>query len=560
MEWSTACPDWERKLVERESIIPPPLFPAEAELALAVFKSLRIVDAPGQPTFGEACEQWVFDFVAAIFGAYDAEAGRRLIVQFFLLISKKNAKSTIAAGIMITALVRNWRNSAELLLLAPTLEIANNAWNPARDMVKADAKLSVLLHIQEHLRTITHRRTNAVLKVVAADTDVVGGKKASFVLIDEVWIFGKRPKADAMFREAIGGLVSRPEGFVVKLSTHADEAPAGVMKADLDYFRAVRDGVIDDPRSLPVLYEWPEAMIEAEAYLDPKNFYLTNPNLGRSVDTVWLADELRKVKDKRDGSLQIFLAKHLNVEIGLRLSRDRWAGAKYWDGAVDKSLTLETLMARSEVCVVGIDGGGLDDLFGLAVMGRDAETQEWLLWCAAWVQVDVLNEREEIAPRLRDLEAAGDLTILDDVEADLDGIIEVIETIHLAGLLPEKAAIGLDPEGVTVLVDRLKEIGLADDQLAAVSQGFRLNSAIKGSERRLKNKSLRHGGQALMSWCVGNAKCEARGNAVVITKQASGTAKIDPLMAAFNAVQLMSRNPEASSVDIDDFLANAVAA
>jgi phage terminase large subunit-like protein len=111
-----------------------------------------------------------------------------------------------------------------------------------------------------------------------------------------------------------------------------------------------------------------------------------------------------------------------------------------------------------------------------------------------------------------------------------------------------------------VLVDRLKEIGLADDQLAAVSQGFRLNSAIKGSERRLKNKSLRHGGQALMSWCVGNAKCEARGNAVVITKQASGTAKIDPLMAAFNAVQLMSRNPEASSVDIDDFLANAVAA
>jgi phage terminase large subunit-like protein len=38
-----------------------------------VFKQLRIVDAPGSPTFGEVCEQWVFDFVAAIFGAYDAE-------------------------------------------------------------------------------------------------------------------------------------------------------------------------------------------------------------------------------------------------------------------------------------------------------------------------------------------------------------------------------------------------------------------------------------------------------------------------------------------------------
>jgi phage terminase large subunit-like protein len=38
-----------------------------------VFKALRIVDAPGSPTFGESCDQWVFDLVASIFGAYDAE-------------------------------------------------------------------------------------------------------------------------------------------------------------------------------------------------------------------------------------------------------------------------------------------------------------------------------------------------------------------------------------------------------------------------------------------------------------------------------------------------------
>jgi phage terminase large subunit-like protein len=55
---------------------------------------------------------------------------------------------------------------------------------------------------------------------------------------------------------------------------------------------------------------------------------------------------------------------------------------------------------------------------------------------------------------------------------------------------------------------------------------------------------LKHGGCGLMAWAVGNAKVEPRGNAIANTNQASGSAKIDPLMAAFNAVALMAMNPK----------------
>jgi phage terminase large subunit-like protein len=48
----------------------------------------------------------------------------------------------------------------------------------------------------------------------------------------------------------------------------------------------------------------------------------------------------------------------------------------------------------------------------------------------------------------------------------------------------------------------------------------------------------------LMAWCVGTAKAEPRGNAITISKQSSGSMKIDPLMATFDAVMVMGVNPE----------------
>lgn len=542
-QWTTACQDWERRLVARESIITPPIYPEQAARALEIFKQLRVVDLPGRPTFGECAAQWVFDFVASIFGAYDAETGRQLIREFGLLISKKNTKSTIAAGVMLTALIMCWREEEEHLILAPTKEVADNSYKPAAAMVRADEELNALFHVQDHFRTITHRVNRNSLKVVAADTDTVSGKKAGRILVDELWVFGKRSNAEAMFMEALGGQVSRDEGWVIYLTTQSDEPPAGVFKERLDYWRRVRDGEIHDPRTLGVLYEFPAHMVESKAYLDPSNFYITNPNLGRSVSQEWLEDNLRKNQSKTDGALQQFLAKHLNVEIGLALRSDRWPGADFWERQACP-LSLSQLLERAEVVDVGIDGGGLDDLLGLCVIGRDAETRDWLCWAKAWAHRSVLDRRKEIAPRLLDFAAQGDLVIVDELGRDVEEVAATVCEIEQAGLLDK---VGADPAGVGAILDALVAAGVPQEKIVGISQGWRLGAAIKTAERKLAEGTLKHAGQPLMAWCVGNAKVEPRANSILITKQASGSAKIDPLMAMFDAVSLMSLNPEGRS-------------
>lgn len=543
--WSTACLDWSERITTGRSIIPPPIFPDQADQALEVFKALRIVDAPGSPTFGECCAPWVFELVASIFGAYDATSGRRLITEWFVLIPKKNSKSTIAAGIMMTALILNWRQSAEFTILAPTIEVAGNSFSPSRDMVKVDDELGDLMHVQTHIKTITHRNSDATLKVVAADANTVSGKKSVGTLVDEVWLFGKQSGASTMFREALGGLASRPEGFVVYLTTQSDEPPTGVFKQKLQYARDVRDGKINDPRFVPVLFEHPPEMVERKEHLLLENLRIVNPNLGYSVDEEYLNREYVKAKTDGEKEFRDFLAKHGNVEIGLNLRSDRWAGADFWEGAAETSVTLDKILTDCDVVDVGIDGGGLDDLLGLALAGRERFTGRWLTWAHAWAHPSVLERRKSEASRFEQFAKDGDLTLVENVGEDVDQLVAIVAQVVAAGLLDK---IGVDQHGLGGILDAL--VGTEDDpgpvtleDIVGISQSWKLQGAIKTAERKLANKTLVHGGRPLMAWCVGNARIVQVGNAVSITKQASGTAKIDPLMALFNAVQLLALNP-----------------
>ena len=549
MAWVFACPDWSERLRDGRSLVPDlPLLTEKAARAVAIFDNLRVPDIADQPRFATAAGDWFRDIVRVVFGSLDDD-GVRHVSEVFGLIGKKNSKTTNGAALMLTALLTNDVPRGEFLFVGPTQEIADLAFQQAAGMIEADEEgyLQKRFQVQEHKKTIRDRRNKAFVKVKTFDMNVMTGSKPIGVLLDEVHLMGSMHYAARVIGQIRGALESKKNSFLLMISTQSDEPPAGVFKAELQYARGVRDGRIPNSRMLPLLYEFPEAIQKSpdKAWADPEIWHMVMPNLGRSLHLDTMKAGYEAAKEKGEEEERRWASQHLNIEIGLALHSDRWAGADYWQMAGDPEIAdLEVLLARCEVAVAGVDGGGLEDLFGLAVLGRCKTTRDWLLWSRAWAHQDVFRRRKDISERLRDFVAEGTLTICEDPTQDIREVVAAIVRVRDAGLLPEKHAVGLDPVGVAQIIDALDAAGISGEMLAPVFQGYKLAGSIWGTERKLKDGTLWHGGTALMAWCVGNAKAEQRGNAVLITKQAAGKAKIDPLTAAFNAVALMSRNPE----------------
>jgi phage terminase large subunit-like protein len=313
---------------------------------------------------------------------------------------------------------------------------------------------------------------------------------------------------------------------------------------------------------LPILYEFPEEVQRSNAWRDPKIWHFVNPNMGHSVTLDRLEADWAQAQEKGEQEIRRWASQHLNVEVGLGLHSNRWTGADLWEAAEEPNLDLEQLLERCEVVVVGIDGGGRDDLFGLAVAGREADTGLWLAVCHAWAIDTALERRKEIAPRLKDFEADGDLTLVKMGQELVDQVAALVVRIRDSGKMPEVGGIGVDAWGMGPLVDALVAAGFDPGdavakragQIVPIRQGVGLTGTIKTAEFKLGDRMLRHDGSALMAWCVSNARSELRGSNLYISKEAAGSSKIDPLIAMLNAVQLLETGPEAVGGELQVFV------
>ncbi|WP_441280099.1 terminase large subunit domain-containing protein [Bradyrhizobium sp. 63_E2_N1_3] len=570
--WDTSCPDWETRIREGKSLMPDlPLFAGEADMGLALFDEIRLPDVPGTPRLGDASGQWFRDLVRAVFGSWNPVDRVRMIRDFFALVPKGSSKTTYSAALMLVAMLMNYRPRATAMFIGETQAVADRAYEQAVGMIEESPDLRRRFKPRDYDKTIEDLVTKSEIMIASFDLKILTGAMALiFVLLDELHLLGKRAQTSRVLRQIRGGLDKTEEGVLVITTTQSDEAPAGAFKSELKFARNVRDGLyrgkIIRP-TLPLLYELPRdiatltreerrANVEPR-WMNPEYWPMVMPNINRPITVASMIAEFASEREKSAEAVSVWASQHLNVEIGTGTRDDGWSGADLWDQQAEKTLELEELLERCEVATMGADGGGRDDLLGFSVVGREKETRHWLSWSYGWADPIVLQRRQDIAGQLEGFVEDGSFKILEIGAAHAD-LGKYAKQVVDSGLLPDENAVGIDPNRAAALFESLFAAGVTDEQIRRLLQGPALAPAVYGIDIKLADGTFWHADQALMSWCVGNARVEQRGNADMITKQVAGRAKIDPLVALLQAAILMSWNPESSRQNLDDFLANPV--
>src|SRR5690606_23061778 len=196
---------------------------------------------------------WQEEFVRKLFGTLRPD-GLRQYRTASVWVPRKNGKTTLAAGIALYLLVGDGESGAEVILAAQDRDQASLCFDIAAGMVRKSPYLRGRLKIVESTRRIVDPVTGSYLRAIPADAEGSHGFNASAVIADELHAWPKRDLFDVL-QTSMG---ARRQPLFLTISTAGFDRQSIGFEV-YDYACKVRDGLVDDPTFLPVIYGADEA-------------------------------------------------------------------------------------------------------------------------------------------------------------------------------------------------------------------------------------------------------------------------------------------------------------
>lgn len=455
--------------------------------------------------------------IRPLFGWKRADGTRRYRTAY-IQIPRKAGKSTLAAGIALYLLMADGEPGAEVYSAAADREQAAIVFEMAKNMAEASEPLRK--RVQPFKRALTVPSTASSYKVLSSEAYTKHGLSAHGIVVDEVHVLPDRELWDVLTTST----GARRQPLTVAITT------AGFDRHSLcfelyDYGCKVRDGIIDDPAFLPVIYE----AEPDDDWKSPQTWRKANPGFGVSVKEEYFAAECAKAQQ-----MPTYENTFKRLLLNIWTEQDtRWLPMDAWDACGGELPDLE-----GRPCYAGLDLSTTTDITALVLAFPIGPTVYLLPFF--WVPQEGIHKRAkrdrvpyDVWVRQGHIEAtAGSVIDYDAIRAKINALAERFNIREIA----------VDRWNATQLATQLTGDGF---EIVAFGQGYASMSApCKELEKRVLGREINHGNNPVLRWMASSVSVTMDPAGNMKADKAKSSERIDGIVAALMALGRVIANDE----------------
>jgi phage terminase large subunit-like protein len=422
-------------------------------------------------------------YISALFGFVHKDTGIRRFKETLFLVARKNGKSTMLAGIALYMLIADNEGGAEIYSVATKKDQARIIFTEAVNMVKQSPALSK--HIHKRKSDMYMPLTFSKMEPLASDSNSLDGLNSHCVIIDELHAIRDRNLYEVMKQS----MSARRQPLLVMITT-AGTVRECIYDDIYDYAAKVIDGVIDDERFLPIMYE----LDNRDEWVDWHMWQKANPGLGSIKKFEDLAEKVERAKNNaRD--LPGVLCKDFNI-------RESTAQAWLPFEIINNDETFDINEFRGSYAIGGVDLSSTTDLTCATIVLMKPGSNKKYVMQQYFMPGEIIEQRAKEDKVPYDIwKAQGLLTACEGFKVNYSDVTAwFLDLFNKYDIRP--LWIYYDPWNSSYWVQEMKDYGF---QMVEARQGYKtLSQPMKELEADLRNKQINYNNNPILKWNLTN--------------------------------------------------------
>lgn len=431
---------------------------------------------------------WQKALIQTIFGFVD-DKGFRKYREVFIVVARKNGKSTLLSAIGLYMLFADGEGGAQVCCVASKKDQAKIVFEEAKNMV-AQSKL-LKKHIRKRKGDLYVDLTFSTFEPLTSDSNTLDGLNMHCGILDEVHAWKDRNVYDVS-KQSMG---ARQQPLLISIST-AGFVRENIYDSLYEHSENNLNGLIDDERFISFIYE----LDSRKEWINPKAYIKANPGLGTIKSQEYLDEQVKRAKNDKS-YLPTVLTKDFNI-------RETAVGAWLSFEVVDNKSTFETKNLSGCYGIGGVDLSSVGDLTCASCLIR--KNNELYLAQMYFIPEEKAKRKEEedhVPYKLWKEQGYikfchGTMVNFSDVT---DWFNELRDKYKIYTVW-----VGYDPWGAAQWIEEMKQNGYV---LEEVIQGAKtMSTPMKILAADLEAKKLNYNNNPILKWCLTNTQKEVDKN------------------------------------------------